>query len=55
MTGKYHVTPSGELKPCKAKQGGCPYGNQPHFNSEQEAQAYINEHNLGYQLFLYNH
>lgn len=51
MTGKYHVTPSGELKPCKAKQGGCPYGNQPHFDNYEQGVVYLdNQHEKEFGL-----
>ena len=43
MSQKYHVKPDGTVGVCKAERGRCPYQSAPHFNSEQEAQGYINE------------
>ena len=45
MSQKYHVKPNGTVGVCKAERGRCPYQSAPHFNSEQEAQAYIDEQN----------
>lgn len=39
---KYHVSPDGSGRPCKAQAGSCPYGsNAPHFANLMEAQAEI--------------
>lgn len=43
MSQKYHVKPDGTIGICKAEKGGCPYQSAPHFDSEQEAQSYIEE------------
>ena len=45
MSQKYHVKPDGTVGVCKAERGRCPYQSAPHFNSEQEAQGYIDEQN----------
>ena len=45
MSQKYHVKPNGTVGVCKAERGRCPYQSAPHFNSEQEAQNYVNKQN----------
>lgn len=41
---KYHITDTGEVKPCKATQGNCPFGGEgEHFSSEVEAFDFIEE------------
>ena len=45
MSQKYHVKPDGTVGVCKAERGRCPYQSAPHFNSEQEAQNYVNKQN----------
>ena len=40
---KFHINKHGVPAPCKAKQGNCPLGGENlHFSSEEEAQAFIN-------------
>ena len=43
MSQKYHIKPDGTVGVCKAERGGCPYQSAPHFESEQDAQDYINK------------
>ena len=39
---KFHINKHGVPAPCKATKGNCPLGgNEQHFNSEEEAQAFI--------------
>lgn len=46
VTG-YHVTPDGDLKPCRAKSPAtCPYGGQPHFETEAEGTAYVEKERI---------
>lgn len=41
---KFHINKHGVPAPCKATKGNCPLGgDEQHFNSEEEAQAFINE------------
>lgn len=40
---KFHINKHGVPAPCKATKGNCPLGgDEQHFNSEEEAQAFIN-------------
>lgn len=41
---KFHINKHGVPVPCKAKEGNCPLGGQEtHFSSQEEAQAYIDK------------
>lgn len=41
--GKFHINKQGIPAPCKAKKGNCPLGGEAsHFDSQEEAQEYIN-------------
>ena len=41
---KFHINKHGVPAPCKATKGNCPLGgDDSHFNSEEEAQSFINE------------
>ena len=40
---KFHINKHGVPAPCKAKPGNCPLGgDETHFRSEEEAQAFVN-------------
>ena len=39
--GRWHITPSQQVKPCLFETGKCPFQNEsPHFDSKQEAEEY---------------
>jgi len=39
---KFHINKNGVSAPCRATKGNCPLGGEgQHFNSEEEAQAFI--------------
>ena len=43
MAQKYHIKPDGTIGICRAERGRCPYQSAPHFESEQDAQNYVNK------------
>lgn len=43
MSQKYHIKPDGTVGICNAEKERCPYQSAPHFDSEQEAQNYVNK------------
>lgn len=47
MSQKYHVKPDGTIGICNAKKGRCPYQSAPHFESEHEAQSYLDKTHEG--------
>lgn len=50
---KFHINKHGVPAPCKATKGNCPLGGEgEHFNSEQEAQAFIDKTNEEKHGFL---
>ncbi|HHT97118.1 MAG TPA: hypothetical protein GXZ90_04400 [Clostridiales bacterium] len=53
---KFHINKHGVPAPCKAKKGNCPYGgesgNDNHFDTQEEAQAYADKANASEHGYL---
>ena len=40
---KYHINNEGKVYLCRARNGGCPYGNEVHFDTKEEALEYADQ------------